>query len=141
MPTDAQPAAGHRHLGTYLLSSSGHKGKWSHDGAPGIYPIDFNPTLLVSGLGLLFILVGTLIAVPMNNFHLTRPIGLALIGAYVLIMTLNLLTEVFWGSRPFCIIELAIFSNRMHWIRLPGRLGLSWSVGYGGSGGIAREKN
>ncbi|GAK68305.1 sodium/calcium exchanger protein [Moesziomyces antarcticus] len=83
--------------GTYLLSSSGHKGKWSHDGAPGIYPIDFNPTLLVSGLGLLFILVGTLIAVPMNNFHLTRPIGLALIGAYVLIMTLNLLTEVFWA--------------------------------------------
>ncbi|SPO24056.1 uncharacterized protein UTRI_03399_B [Ustilago trichophora] len=83
--------------GTWLLSgSNGGQGHWSHSATPGIYPIDFNPTLLVSGLGLLLILIGTLIAVPMNNFELTRPIGLSLIAAYVLIMTLNLLTEIFW---------------------------------------------
>lgn len=80
--------------GTWLLSD-GH-GHWSHTGSTDIYPIDFNPTLLVSGLGLLLILVGTLIAVPMNNFELTRPIGVSLIAAYVLIMTVNLLTEIFW---------------------------------------------
>ncbi|CBQ69336.1 conserved hypothetical protein [Sporisorium reilianum SRZ2] len=79
---------------TWLLSD-GH-GHWDHGGATNIYPIDFNPTLLVSGLGLLLILVGTLIAVPMNRFELTRPIGVALIAAYGLIMTVNLLTEIFW---------------------------------------------
>ncbi len=63
--------------GTYLLSGSNGHGHWSRDGVSGIYPIDFNPTLLVSGLGLLLILIGTLIAVPMNNFELTRPIGLS----------------------------------------------------------------
>ncbi|CDU25156.1 uncharacterized protein SPSC_04990 [Sporisorium scitamineum] len=80
--------------GTRLLSD-GH-GHWDHGGATDIYPIDFNPTLLVSGLGLLLILVGTLIAVPMNRFELTRPIGVSLIAAYGLIMTVNLLTEIFW---------------------------------------------
>ncbi|KAJ1025934.1 hypothetical protein NDA16_002560 [Ustilago loliicola] len=80
--------------GTYLLSDG--QGQWNHSGVSGIYPIDFNPTLLVSGLGLLLILIGTLIAVPMNNFELTRPIGVSLIAAYVLIMTVNLLTEIFW---------------------------------------------
>lgn len=80
--------------GTYLLSDG--QSQWNHSGVSGIYPIDFNPTLLVSGLGLLLILIGTLIAVPMNNFELTRPIGVSLIAAYVLIMTVNLLTEIFW---------------------------------------------
>ncbi|SNX86521.1 uncharacterized protein MEPE_05230 [Melanopsichium pennsylvanicum] len=82
--------------GTWLLSGSHNQGQWNHTTTPGVYPIDFNPTLLVSGLGLLLILIGTLIAVPMNNFELTRPIGVSLIAAYVLIMTLNLLTEIFW---------------------------------------------
>ena len=82
--------------GTWLLSGSHGQGGWQHSGADGVYPIDFNPTLLVSGLGLLLVLTGTLIAVPLNNFELTRPIGLSLIAAYVLIMTVNLLTEIFW---------------------------------------------
>ncbi|SAM85724.1 uncharacterized protein UBRO_07033 [Ustilago bromivora] len=80
--------------GTYLLSDG--QGQWNDSNTTGIYPIDFNPTLLVSGLGLLLILIGTLIAVPMNNFELTKPIGVSLIAAYVLIMTVNLLTEIFW---------------------------------------------
>lgn len=80
--------------GTWLLSDG--NAHWDHTGAADIYPIDFNPTLLVSGLGLLLILIGTLIAVPMNNFELTRPIGISLIAAYMLIMTVNLLTEIFW---------------------------------------------
>uniref|UniRef100_V5GTK5 Sodium/calcium exchanger membrane region domain-containing protein n=1 Tax=Kalmanozyma brasiliensis (strain GHG001) TaxID=1365824 RepID=V5GTK5_KALBG len=84
--------------GTWLLSDGhahGHAVERSD-----IYPIDFNPTLLVSGLGLLLILVGTLIAVPMNNFELSRGIGVSLIAAYVLIMTVNLLTEIFWVRGP-----------------------------------------
>ncbi|KAN0059724.1 hypothetical protein ACQY0O_008296 [Thecaphora frezii] len=82
--------------GTWLLSGKSSKQPWSHSDLDGVYPIDFSPTLLVSGLGLLLILLGTLIAVPMNNFYLTRPLGVALIATYALIMTLNVLTEIFW---------------------------------------------
>jgi sodium/potassium/calcium exchanger 6 len=81
--------------GTWLLSAPSSDPSWSHGGDV-IYPIEFSPTLLVSGLGLLLILISTLIAVPMNDFHLTRSLGLCLIGTYLLIMTVNLLTEVFW---------------------------------------------
>lgn len=84
--------------GTWLLSDGHAHGHAAE--RPDIYPIDFNPTLLVSGLGLLLILVGTLIAVPMNNFELSRAIGVSLIAAYVLIMTVNLLTEIFWVKGP-----------------------------------------
>ncbi|PWY99156.1 hypothetical protein BCV70DRAFT_201368 [Testicularia cyperi] len=82
--------------GTWLLSGPTSHQPWSHNNVDGIYPIDFSPTLLVSGLGLLLILIGTLIAVPMNNFHLTRPLGLTLIATYLVIMSFNLLTEIFW---------------------------------------------
>ncbi|EPQ29583.1 uncharacterized protein PFL1_02802 [Pseudozyma flocculosa PF-1] len=82
--------------GTWLLSGESSKQPWSHADLDGIYLIDFSPTLLVSGLGLLMILVGTLVAVPMNGFYLTRPLGVALMATYALIMTLNVLTELFW---------------------------------------------
>lgn len=62
---------------------------------PGIYHIDFSPTLLVSGLGLLLILIGTLIAVPMNGFLLTRSLGMCLIASYSVIFVTNVLVEVF----------------------------------------------
>jgi sodium/potassium/calcium exchanger 6 len=61
----------------------------------GIYHIDFSPTLTVSGCGLLFILVGTMIAVPMNNFYLDRKIGLSLICTYAVIMCINIAVEVY----------------------------------------------
>ena len=85
--------------GTFLLSGESSKEPWSHTDMDGIYPIDFSPTLLVSGLGLLFILIGTLIAVPLNGFYLTRPLGVSLIAAYIGIMSINVITELFW-SRP-----------------------------------------
>ncbi|PWN49792.1 hypothetical protein IE53DRAFT_387956 [Violaceomyces palustris] len=83
--------------GSYLLSGHSSEASWSD--MDGVYQIDFSPTLLVSGLGLLLILVGTLIAVPLNDFHLTRPIGFSLIATYACIMTINVLTEIF-HSRP-----------------------------------------
>jgi len=89
----------------------------------GIYKIDFSPTLIVSGLGLLTILIGTLIAVPMNGFLLSRKLGTCLIASYACeyfrgrtavayqaqrltpkcchfpgIMVTNILVEVFYAS-------------------------------------------
>ena len=61
----------------------------------GIYYIDFSPTLTVSGFGLLLILVGTLIMVPLNGFYLNRKIGSTLIITYVIIMCVNIGVEVY----------------------------------------------
>ncbi|PWN35148.1 uncharacterized protein FA14DRAFT_38125 [Meira miltonrushii] len=61
----------------------------------GIYYIDFSPTLTVSGFGLLLILVGTLIMVPMNGFYLSRKIGTTLIVTYIIIMCVNIGVEVY----------------------------------------------
>ncbi|CAD6902718.1 unnamed protein product [Tilletia laevis] len=57
--------------------------------------LDFSPTLLVSCIGLLVILVGILIAVPLNGFYLDRKLGMTLIITYGVIMTTNILTEIF----------------------------------------------
>ncbi|MCO5549557.1 hypothetical protein L7F22_003029 [Adiantum nelumboides] len=61
----------------------------------GIYHIDFSPTLTVSGFGLLLILVGTLIMVPLNGFYLSRKIGSTLIITYIIIMCVNIGVEVY----------------------------------------------
>lgn len=89
--------------GSYLLSrkddASGHNHHLSlmrhekHE--QGIYYIDFSPTLTVSGFGLLLILVGTLIMVPMNGFYLNRKIGTTLIVTYIVIMCVNIGVEVY----------------------------------------------
>lgn len=63
------------------------------------YFIDFSPTLTVSGVGLLIILIGTLVAVPLNGFYLNRSIGLTLIITYAVIMTTNVLVEIYYLDR------------------------------------------
>ena len=65
----------------------------------GMYHIDFSPTLIVSGIGLLVILLGTLIAVPLNGFYLNRAIGLTLIITYAVIMTVNVMVEIYYLDR------------------------------------------
>lgn len=91
--------------GTWLLSGnrmdSIPKQPDSHANSHGshVYHIDFSPTLTVSGLGLLVILVGTLIAVPLNGFYLNRSIGLSLIITYAIIMTTNVLVEIYYPER------------------------------------------
>ena len=71
--------------GTYLIGTNG--------GAP--LAIDIGRTLLVSGGGLLAVLVATLVAVPLNGFWMGRSTGFALIGAYVVVLTTNVCVEVF----------------------------------------------
>ena len=58
------------------------------------YELDFSPTLLVSGCGLLALLVATLICVPLNRFELTRRWGIFLVVSYVVIMVVNVVVEV-----------------------------------------------
>ncbi len=55
-----------------------------------IYRIDFSATLLISGIGILILLLGLLIAVPANKYRLDRRTGTWLIVGYVGIMTANL---------------------------------------------------
>ncbi|CEH13334.1 K-dependent Na :Ca2 antiporter [Ceraceosorus bombacis] len=84
--------------GSYLLSGASASAagpQW----ADGVYHIDFSPTLLVSSMGLLTILIGTLIAVPLNGFYLSRPLGWTLIGTYAVIMTTNILVEIFYNRK------------------------------------------
>lgn len=60
-----------------------------------MYLIDFSPTLTVSGIGLLLILAGTLISVPLNGFFLNRRIGFVLIISYAVIMITNVGVEIY----------------------------------------------
>lgn len=70
--------------GTAIVRSAG--------GEP--YQLDFSPTLLVSGCGLLALLLATLVCVPLNRFELTRKWGWFLIVSYVVIMVVNVVVEV-----------------------------------------------
>ncbi|GAA5974227.1 hypothetical protein JCM11641_003338 [Rhodosporidiobolus odoratus] len=58
--------------------------------------IDMGLTLLVSGFGLFAILVATLIAVPLNGFRMSKPVGAALIAAYTVVLGINVAVEIFW---------------------------------------------
>ncbi|KAK0540372.1 hypothetical protein OC835_000698 [Tilletia horrida] len=77
--------------GTYILTSHDRGGPE----APTKLILDFSPTLLVSCIGLLVILIGILIAVPLNGFYLDRKLGSVLIITYGIIMAINVLTEIF----------------------------------------------
>jgi len=58
------------------------------------YPIEFSTTLLVSSIGVLFLLVSTLVFVPLNGFWITKRWGIFLILSYVVIMAINVGVEV-----------------------------------------------
>ncbi|EJD06417.1 uncharacterized protein FOMMEDRAFT_117231 [Fomitiporia mediterranea MF3/22] len=62
------------------------------NGAP--YPLDFSTTLVVSTIGLLVLLVATLVGVPLNGYHLTRPWGIFLVLSYIVVMIINITVEV-----------------------------------------------
>jgi sodium/potassium/calcium exchanger 6 len=72
--------------GIYLVTRDG--------GQP--YKVDMSPTLFVSGFGLIAVLVATLIVVPLRGFWLGRAWGSVLIGAYVVMMAVNIAVEVRW---------------------------------------------
>ncbi|KAL7279317.1 hypothetical protein ACG7TL_007158 [Trametes sanguinea] len=58
------------------------------------YPLHFSPTLVITGTGLLAILLATLVFVPFNGYHLPRGWGIALICTYLCIMVANIIVEV-----------------------------------------------
>lgn len=58
------------------------------------YALTFGTTLFVSTIGLLALLALTVVVVPLNNYYLTRPWGIFLIGSYVAIMTVNVVVEL-----------------------------------------------
>ncbi|KAJ7867665.1 hypothetical protein B0H14DRAFT_2730614 [Mycena olivaceomarginata] len=50
--------------------------------------------ILLVTIGLLILLAGTLIVVPLNGYHLTRTWGIILIAAYTTIMAINVVVEI-----------------------------------------------
>ncbi|GAA5946506.1 hypothetical protein JCM3765_000271 [Sporobolomyces pararoseus] len=74
--------------GTYLILLSGPKHEPIH--------VEMGRTLMVSGIGLFLILIGSLIVVPLNRFRMTKRIGGFLIGAYTIVLTMNVITEIWW---------------------------------------------
>ncbi|KAF8754385.1 hypothetical protein RHS01_06183 [Rhizoctonia solani] len=69
--------------GSYVISQTGET-----------YKVDLSPTLLVSTIGLLCLLIYTLAIVPLNDFNLTPRWGLMLIVGYVIVMCVNVFVEV-----------------------------------------------
>ena len=69
--------------GTYIIQQTG---------VP--YQLDFSTTLVVSGLGLLIVLVTTLIFVPLNNYVVTRWWGILLVATYIVLMVINVVVEL-----------------------------------------------
>ncbi|KAH7341769.1 Sodium/calcium exchanger protein-domain-containing protein [Rhizoctonia solani] len=69
--------------GSYVISQTGET-----------YKVNLSPTLLVSTIGLLCLLIFTLVIVPLNDFNLTRRWGLMLITGYVIVMCVNVIVEV-----------------------------------------------
>jgi solute carrier family 24 (sodium/potassium/calcium exchanger), member 6 len=58
------------------------------------YTLHFSPTLLVSSVGLLALLIATLIFVPWNGYLLSRKWGIFLLVSYLIIMLVTVLVEV-----------------------------------------------
>ncbi|CAE6516023.1 unnamed protein product [Rhizoctonia solani] len=69
--------------GSYVISQTGES-----------YKVELSPTLLVSTIGLLCLLIFTLVIVPLSDFNLTRRWGLMLIAGYVVVMCVNVIVEV-----------------------------------------------
>ncbi|KAG1821132.1 Sodium/calcium exchanger protein-domain-containing protein [Suillus subaureus] len=72
--------------GSYVISQAG--------GEP--YMLHFSSTLLSSILGLLTLLIATLVIVPLNGYVLSRTWGFCLVGAYFVIMGMNIWVELRW---------------------------------------------
>lgn len=88
--------------GTYMiLFDPSHRGQQLY--------IEMNTTLLVSGVGLFAILVGTLIVVPLNSYRMSKRVGATLILAYLVRLALSLCP-----SSPFsCIMKSCKLTARL----------------------------
>lgn len=75
--------------GSYWILTTSHKA----------VTIDFSPTLWVSGLGLILVLMTTAVVVPLNRFFIDRRWALVLLIAYVTLMIVNVVVEVRFEGR------------------------------------------
>jgi sodium/potassium/calcium exchanger 6 len=57
------------------------------------YELDIAPTIIVSSIGLLTVLLSTLIVVNLNGYHITKRLGWWMIGVYLACCTINFLLE------------------------------------------------
>jgi len=69
--------------GSYIIHTTGQP-----------YTMHFSTTLFVSTVGLLSLLIATMIFVPWNGFHLPKSWGIFLIICYIVIMVVNVVTEI-----------------------------------------------
>ncbi|BGO98100.1 putative cation exchanger [Rhodotorula toruloides] len=72
--------------GTYLILFGPARGQPIH--------VPMSKTLLVSGVGLFAILVGTLVVVPLNGYRMSKRVGAALIAAWMCVMAINVGVEI-----------------------------------------------
>lgn len=83
--------------GVLMMVRGAHKSQRKHPDRPvryGPYPIRVGGTLLLSAITLLVVLVGLLVAVPMNKWVLSRRIGWALISIWTVSTVVNVIIEV-----------------------------------------------
>lgn len=83
--------------GLSLTIKKGHK--HASDGRPPLntnFGIQVGRSLIVSGAGLLFTLIGLLIAVPLNGWRMDRKIGTTLVGIWCCITITNIILELMW---------------------------------------------
>jgi solute carrier family 24 (sodium/potassium/calcium exchanger), member 6 len=74
--------------GIYITNQTGHA-----------LPLEFSTTLVITGTGLLVILLATLIFIPWNGYFLPRTWGIALIVGYTCLMIANVVVEIKSGSK------------------------------------------
>lgn len=79
-----------------LLLGIGGSGTYSILASPTHSPItlDFSPTLWVSAVGLILILVATAIVVPLNTYRIDKRWAACLLVAYAALMTTNVVVEI-----------------------------------------------
>ncbi|KAJ2962376.1 hypothetical protein NQZ79_g2553 [Umbelopsis isabellina] len=58
------------------------------------YVIHVGPTIAVSAIGLLIVLISSLVLVPMNNYRMSRAFGYSWIAIYIVCTVINVLIEV-----------------------------------------------
>lgn len=85
-----------------MVQGANHERK-KHPDRPvhyGPYPVKIGGTLLVSSVTLIVILIGLLVAVPLNKWVLSRKIGWTLIAVWSISTAMNVAMEVsgVWGG-------------------------------------------
>lgn len=58
------------------------------------YAINVSPTIIVSAIGLLVVLISSLVLVPLNNYRMSKVFGYSWIAIYIVCTVINLYIEI-----------------------------------------------